>query len=257
MVLDTAIDDTLSPVEHLAGEMATAENVFDQFATWCQDTTGCPLYGQDVATIYDQLMTRANRAPIPIQGTTQTLTGEDIQVATQHFLSITFSWDPLAAAIQPALAGDASAFTHDADKTILDHIQLQAAACLDQPPAATTYPELAQLEHLAHQTSPHLGGQVESWTNMTGCVGWPTTAHNPQPATPVRHAPPALILESTHQSLSAYPWAFGLAAQLPGSPVLSVSGDNYSTYIISSCVAHYTNDYLVNRTLPPAGTLCT
>ncbi|GAA3220577.1 alpha/beta hydrolase [Nonomuraea helvata] len=209
------------------------------------------------ASLYDQLVARANRAAIPAKGTTQTVTGQDIQAATQHFLGISsVTWPPLAAAIKQALGGDATAFTHDADKTILDHVQLQATACLDQSPAATTYTGLARLERLAHKISPHLGGQVESWTNLTGCLGWPAPAHSPAPATPVKHAPPALILESTPQVMSAYPWAFGFAAQLPGSRVLSANGDDYTTYLLSSCVAKYTDNYLVNRALPAAGTLC-
>lgn len=256
MVLDTAIDDALSPVERLTGEMATAEASFGRFAAWCHADTSCPLHGTDVAASYDRLVASANRSPIPVKGTTATVTGQDIQAATQHFLSISFTWPPLAAAIGQALDGDATAFTHDADQTILDHVQLQAPACLDQPLAATTYAGLARLERLAHKISPHLGGQVESWTNMTGCLGWPAPAHSPAPAHAVMHAPAALIVESTHQSLSAYRWAFGLAAQLPGSRVLSVIGGDYSTYLLSSCVAKYTDNYLVNRTLPSAGAVC-
>ncbi|MEZ0107720.1 pimeloyl-ACP methyl ester carboxylesterase [Catenulispora sp. EB89] len=256
MLLDTALDDALPPTERLATEMATAEQAFDRFAGWCHDTVACALHGQDVAAVYDQLVAKADRTPIPVKGTGQSLTGQDIQAATQDFLVIkSVTWSTLGTAIQQALAGDATAFTHDVDKT-LDHTQLQVSACLDQPPAATTYAGLAQLEMLARQTSPHLGGLVQSWTDMTGCLGWPVAARSTAPSGPVKHAPPALILESTHQTLSAYSWAFGLAAQLPGSSVLSIDGDDYSTYITSPCAASNANSYLVDRTLPAAGTLC-
>lgn len=257
MLLDTAPDDSLPPVEHLADEMSTAEQAFDDFATWCQDDASCTLHGQNVAAVYDRLIAQANRSPIPVKGTSQTMNGQQIQAATQDYLVIkSVAWPMLGQAISQALAGDATAFlpTHDVDKT-LDHTQIRVAACLDQPPAATTYSQLAQLERMATELSPHLGGQVRSWTDMTGCLGWPAPAHAPT-QTPAADAPPALILESVHQSLSDYPWAFDLAAQLPGSRVLSVAGDDYSTYIINPCVVENADTYLATRALPAPGTLC-
>lgn len=257
MLLDTAPDDTLPPVEHLADEMTTAEQAFDDFASWCQGDATCALHGQDVAAAYDRLIAQADQSPIPVKDTGQTLTGQDIQAATQDYLVIkSVAWPMLGQAISQALAGDATAFTpaRDVDKT-LNHTQVRAAACLDQPPAATTYPQIVQLERMAAELSPHLGGQVRSWTDMTGCLGWPTAAHAPVQS-PVTEAPPALILESVHQSLSDYPWAFDLATQLPGSRVLSVAGDDYSTYIINPCVVQNADTYLTTRALPAPGTIC-
>ncbi|MEY9895797.1 pimeloyl-ACP methyl ester carboxylesterase [Catenulispora sp. MAP12-49] len=256
MVLDTAEDDTLPPVEHVAMEMATAEQAFDRFVAWCGTTDSCALHGKDVAAVFDRLVAGADATPIPVKGTNRTLTGREIQAVTQDYMVIKEpGWPALAGAISQALAGDATGFSHDFDKT-LDYTQMQAVSCLDEPPAATTYPQLAQLEALARHTSPHLGGHVQSWTATTHCVGWPAPAHSPAPSAPVEGAPAALILQSTHQTLSAYSWAFGLAAQLPGSRVLSVEGDDYSVYITDACAARTASDYLIDRTLPAVGTMC-
>ncbi|WP_313885702.1 alpha/beta hydrolase [Fodinicola feengrottensis] len=68
---------------------------------------------------------------------------------------------------------------------------------------------------------------------------------------------PALIIQSTHQSSTAYTWALGLSRQLPGSVVLTRDGDDYSMFLFSACVQNAMNDYLIDRELPARGTICT
>ena len=48
-----------------------------------------------------------------------------------------------------------------------------------------------------------------------------------------------------------------MAAQLPGSIVLSRDGDDYSMFLLSQCVRDATNKYLTARVLPAPGTTCT
>jgi hypothetical protein len=104
---------------------------------------------------------------------------------------------------------------------------------------------------MAKQLSPHLGGAVQAWSHLAGCQGWPVPAKRPS-AQPVRDVPPALTIQSTHQSSTAYPWAFGLSAQLPGSVVLS--RDDYSMFLFSACVRSAMDGYLIDRRLPAPGT---
>jgi pimeloyl-ACP methyl ester carboxylesterase len=256
MIADSALDDSQSPVARLTTEIRTAEESFDRFADWCRTTATCALAGQDVAGLFDQLVARADRHPIPTSDPRRALSSEDIRAAVQDYLNIQFpQWPRLATAIQSALGGDATDFTVAQDKT-LNRVEAQTHACLDTPPAATTYRQLAQLERLAAQLSPHLGGAVAGWTAMAGCLGWPVPADRPD-TTPARTAPPALIIQSTHQSSTAYAWAFGLSRQLPGSVVLTRNGDDYSMFLFSPCVQDAMNRYLLDRALPARGTTCT
>ncbi|MET7567547.1 alpha/beta hydrolase [Streptomyces sp. NPDC005492] len=50
---------------------------------------------------------------------------------------------------------------------------------------------------------------------------------------------------------------YAMAAQLPGSVVLSREGDDYSVFPLSQCVRDATNKYLTTRVLPAPGTTCT
>jgi pimeloyl-ACP methyl ester carboxylesterase len=256
MVLDTALNDNLPPVERLADEITAAEDSFNRFTTWCARTPACALHGQNVADVFGQLVRRANQNPIAVGNTGRFLTGEDIQTAAQgHLVMGSVTWAPFSEALQQAIDGDATALSVDPDKT-LDWTQAQVAACLDLPPAAKTWQEFAQLKTMASQLSPHLGGAVQSWTYLAGCAGWPHAATTPAGTTQVSGAPAALILQSTHESLAAYQSGFGLAAQLPGSRVLTHIGDDYTMYLISPCVRAHTDRYLVSLTMPPPGSVC-
>lgn len=259
MIADSALDDSLSPVARLTTEIRTAEESFDRFADWCRaqtSTATCALAGQDVAGRFDQLVASADRRPIPTSDPRRALSGEDIRAAVQDYLNIQFpQWPRLATAIQAARDGDATDFTVVQDKT-LNRVEAQTHACLDTPPAATNYRQLAQLERVAAQLSPHLGGAVQGWSTMAGCLGWPAPAERPN-TTPARNTPPALIIQSTHQSSTAYSWAFGLSRQLPGSVVLTRDGDDYSMFLFSPCVQAAMDSYLLDRDLPALGTTCT
>ncbi|RZS44756.1 alpha/beta hydrolase family protein [Herbihabitans rhizosphaerae] len=252
---DSALDDSLPPAARLASEIGAAEDSFNRFAAWCRTDATCVLAGQDVAAVFDQLVARADREPIPTTVPGRTVNGEDIRSAMQDLLNLKLYWPKAAQVIKKAIDGDASGFTRVNDKT-LDFVQAQAHSCVDTPRAATNFAEFTQLARMAKQLSPHLGGAVLGWRTVAGCQGWPAPAA--QPVTkPVRDAPPALIVQSTHQSSAAYSWGFGLSATLPGSVVLSRDGEDYSMYQLSPCVRQAVDVYMVDRRLPAPGTLCT
>jgi len=258
MTLDTALDDTGSPISRIAQEAATAEEAFNRFTAWCAGSTDCALHGRDVAAEYDALVARADRTPIPVGGgSSRPLTGEDIRQGTQSYLNLSgITWPLLGQAIVKAQAGDAADFTRDTDQT-LDPVQVLVPACLDNHRPVTTFEEVAGLQRLLAQKSPHLGGAVRSWTALAGCLGWPAPADPVDAGGRVAGAPPALVVQSTHQSLAPYAAGFALAAQLPGSAVLTREGDDYSMFLLSQCVRDATNRYLTERVLPAPGTMCT
>ncbi|WP_030245725.1 alpha/beta fold hydrolase [Streptomyces sp. NRRL S-350] len=257
MVLDTALDDTTSPTERIRREAATAEDAFNRFTAWCAASTDCALHGKDVAAEYDALVARADRSPVPVAGGGRPLTGEDIRTATQDHLTLSgVTWPALAQAVVKAQAGDAGDFAYEPDDT-LDAVQVQVPACLDNAGPVTTFDQLTRLHEELTRISPHLGGAVRSWTALTGCLGWPLPAHPVRAGAPVHGAPPALVVQSTHQALAPHSAGPAMAAQLPGSVVLSREGDDYSMFLLSQCVRDATNRYLTTRALPAPGTTCT
>ncbi|MEU6221523.1 alpha/beta fold hydrolase [Streptomyces sp. NPDC047022] len=266
MVFDTALDDTASPIERVVQEAATAETAFNRFTAWCATTSDCALHGKNVAAEYDALVARADRDPIPTGSSAhQPLTGEDIREATQDYLN-RLSWPELAQAIVRAQGADAAAFhdqgpnsvdfTVDPDDT-LNPTQVQVPACLDTARPVHSLAQLTQLQKDLARVSPHLGGAVRSYKAIAGCLGWPVPARPAKAGAPVHGAPPALIVQSTHHALAPHSAGAAMAAQLPGSVVLSREGDDYSMILLSQCVQDAANRYLSTRALPAPGTTCT
>jgi pimeloyl-ACP methyl ester carboxylesterase len=86
MVLDAVLDHSSSDVLLTAAAATTVEEAFNRFATWCDTAPDCALRGQDVAAVYDALVRRAQRHPIPVEGALRPVTGDDIRMNTPMYL---------------------------------------------------------------------------------------------------------------------------------------------------------------------------
>jgi hypothetical protein len=81
-------------------------------------------------------------------------------------------------------------------------------------------------------------------------------AIEPRPIT-VRHTPPILITNATHDPSTAYPWALQLHRDLRSSVLVTRAGDGHTSYLAHG-VSH-TRDaidsYLATGQTPPPGTV--
>ena len=66
-----------------------------------------------------------------------------------------------------------------------------------------------------------------------------------------------LLVNATHDPSTAYVWALGLQAQIPGSTLLTRDGEGHTSYVTSDCGRAAIDGYLVDLALPPPGTVCT
>jgi pimeloyl-ACP methyl ester carboxylesterase len=259
MVLDGNLDRALSGPGMLATEATAAENGFDRFSTWCESSVECPLHGQDVPRLFDALIAKANRSPIPAKQVPHTplVTGERIQSAVDGgYLLFTHpnsfestSWRQLGAAIVQAQAGDASYFYGAAGGP-------NAIACLEFPVQARNFSDFNAAMIFARQVSPHMGGAVETAQDMVTCVGWPKPKHDPRHFLRIHGAPPALIVNATHDPSTSYAWALNVHAQFPRSVLLTRDGDGHTSSISSRCAQGRIDSFLISRKLPPPGTVC-
>ncbi|MEV6602066.1 alpha/beta fold hydrolase [Actinoplanes sp. NPDC051346] len=254
MVLDTAVDDTLDPVTRLAGESTAAETALVRWAAWCDTTASCALKGKSSLAAFDRLVKNADAKPIRARSL-PSLTGEDVRRAAQEHLVQTLAWPRFGQAIKEALAGNAATLAASPDDT-LSPVQAHVLNCVNTPPAAATLADLTQLSAMTRSASPHVAGATRAYDTAAGCIGWPHRATRPASPAPARTTPPALILQSTHQSLAAYSEGFSLARQLPGSRVLTREGDDYSMILFSGCVQDAFGRYLTQQKLPAPGSTC-
>jgi pimeloyl-ACP methyl ester carboxylesterase len=266
MALDGGLDRGLSEPEMLAEEARTSESEFVRWAEWCKGSAECPLHGRDVLGIWDRLIARANRSPIPAPKFNRDVTGEEIQLPTEasYLLSkrpnafFAISWLSLGPAIDNALRGDASQFTGPMAASPPDNpaYGARAISCLDFPVQASNFAEFSDRIRIARIIAPHLGGATVTGGIIAQCSGWPRPPTDPRHSPRITDVPPALIVNATHDPSTSYTWALSMQAQLPGSVLLTRDGDGHTSYPSSPCAQRAIDRYLVNLVLPRPGTIC-
>jgi pimeloyl-ACP methyl ester carboxylesterase len=268
MALDGALDRALSEPGMLGAEARTAEDVFERWAAWCTESPECPLQGQDVLGIWDDLIASANSSPIPASKAGVALTGEEIQnVVDENFLLFKrptafgpVSWLSFGPAIVEAMNGDASGFAPSPipgpGPPSESAYATTAIECLDFPVEARTFAEFTDRIDFARIVAPHLGGAVQTGRIISSCVGWPRPKTDPRHFLDINGAPRTLIVNATHDPSTSYVWALSMQAQIPRSRLLTRDGDGHTSYLSSPCAQQAIDRYLIQRVLPPAGAVC-
>ena len=67
---------------------------------------------------------------------------------------------------------------------------------------------------------------------------------------------PVLVVGNSHDPATSYASAQAVARLLPNSRLLSSTNWGHTAYGVSACATAHVDAYLVDGTLPPAGTLC-
>jgi pimeloyl-ACP methyl ester carboxylesterase len=251
MVLDGAADHQLPTLPRLFSAARAGEDLFDRFAAWCHSSSSCVLQGQDVGAEFDAVVAAANH------GQLAGLTGQQIQVTTSHLVlgEQLIEWPLLGDAIAAALQGDPGIFLALVGLEYADpgYTASRAAGCADFPARPSDLLALAAIS----KQFPHLGGLSE-WSDLAAvCAGWPIPAANPPSPIRVTGAPPILIVNTTHDSTTPYPWAVRLAQSIAGSRLLTVDVSGHLGFDNSpGCAAKAEDAYLAEGTLPPPGTVC-
>jgi pimeloyl-ACP methyl ester carboxylesterase len=264
MVLDGALDHQSDLPLLSAVDIAGVEDAFDRFARWCRTAPSCALHGRDVGRLFDELVARADRDPIPVKGAVHPVTGEDIRMNVERGLYFKepniygpdVSWAGLSRGLEKALAGDASYFAMPKSEshTGSEYTTL-GIVCADYGTDIESWPEMQRRMQLGRQLAPHLHGASESWYALR-CTGWPLKPSNPPRRLDVRGAPPILIVNATHDPSTHYVWAHNLAGQIRGSVLLTRIGDGHTSLYSSHCARQTIDRYLIGGVTPSADAVC-
>lgn len=272
MALDGALDHGQRGLAMLNDESRAYEGELTRFAAWCAEEAACSLHGQDVLVRYDALVAAADAAPIPApqcvaSGVCRSeVTGDDIRLGAQNLLLIKdpvpalgiAGWNDLADAIIAAEQGDASLFSREVATEETSHLFPELAiACADWQTDLATWDDLAAYEIFGKATSPHTQGATQTWTILTGCMGWPAPVANPPGKWDVTGAPPILIVNATHDPSTSYLWAQLMREQIDGSVLLTREGDGHTSFFLTdgSATRDAITHYLLTGETPPPNTV--
>jgi pimeloyl-ACP methyl ester carboxylesterase len=254
MVLDGALDRSLSEPVMLADEARAAEDEFSRWADWCTTTTECGLQGRPVRALWSRLIADANRPP------SHGLTGTELQFLADDQFLLFKDGNPFVGASPWSVFGkDVATLLQGANSGGLSNNSFpgaRAIECLDWPVQARGYSGFAARLALARKIAPLLGGDVQTMRIISDCVGWPRPRATPRHDLHVRGAPPILIVNANYDPSTAYPWALNLHAQIPRSVLLTRIGDGHTSYFTSPCAQRAIDRYLIDLAPPRDGAVC-
>jgi pimeloyl-ACP methyl ester carboxylesterase len=266
MVLDGAVDPTLTSTQIALGQVRGFQRATDAFIQDCLARDGCPL-GPSASSAEHQIFDLLNQVDAkPL--TTDSGRPLTESLATTGMLAAMYDqangWPALRIALSQAFQGNGTALLaladsyseRNSDGTYSSNVNaaFPAISCTDRPDSASAVEvtrALPQFEHI----SPVFGRNF-AWSE-TACKNWPVS-HGafPQKLT-AKGASPILVIGTTRDPATPYEWAVGLAKQLDSGVLLTRNGDGHTAYHSGNdCIDQTVNDYLLNDTVPPNGKVC-
>ncbi len=280
MVLDGNLDHSESEVSSLVTEGSAYEDELRRFFRYCQTTSSCALFGKDAAAAFDELVERADQAPLPAPACAEhgrqagfckpTVSGEDIRFNMQGLLlfpkgrpgSGQPGWDAAGQAIEDALErNDASRFAALlATKDTFTLFEERGVECMDWTvKSSKTFADLQAKILLGRVIAPHTQFASQTFDLQTRCLGWGLPVQNPPRALKVKGAPPILMVNATHDPSTSVVWAVDLKQQLPSAVLLLREGDGHTSYVLTGGGENKTveamDDYLITLETPPPNTV--
>ncbi|MFF4170173.1 alpha/beta hydrolase [Streptomyces sp. NPDC001744] len=266
LVLDGAMDPSLSARDLNRDQTAGFETAFRAFAADCVREKDCPLGTGSVAaagTALKKFFRAVDAEPLPT-GESRKL-GESL--ATTGVIAAMYdegAWPQLREALTRAVGGDGSGllaladsyYERGADGTYANLMYANAAVnCLDLPPAYTGPADAAKAVPSFEKASPVFGAGL-AWAALN-CTYWPTPATGRPHRVTAGGAAPILVVGTTRDPATPYKWARSLASQLSSGTLLTYEGDGHTAYGRGSdCVDTAINAYLLEGTPPKDGKRC-
>lgn len=266
LVLDGAIDPTVSDSEMNRDQALGFEVALNDYLTDCLKRQNCPGGNTRSAVLerIGKLLADSDVHPIPSRTNrvaTQSLVLLGIVSTLYDSLS---GWPSLTLALNNAFKGDSTELLVLADfyvdRDINGHYATNsndigyAVNCLDKDNRESPAAMAANAVQMA-KIAPHFGPYL-AW-GLAPCNYWPTPAQ-PYPA-PIaaKGAGPILVVGTTHDPATPYQWAKGLARQLSSGVLLTFDGDGHTAYTRgSTCIDNAVDDYLLRSRAPANGKIC-
>ena len=262
MVLDGAIDPSLSLAEQGLGQAKGFEQALRTYVDYCQSSSGCPLSGGTDAGVQQirDLITSANSTPLATGDPNRTVTGADIVTALSEYLYTTEqNWPPLTKALDQAINhrdGSAFAASEEQDSSSKDDGggAFQAVTCLDYPVEGDTTTWAAQYEQ-AKREAPIFADSAVGMDLV--CSVWGHNGTRKPAQIHARGAAPILVVGTTGDPATPYAWSKSLAEQLDSGQLLTWEGNGHTAYGgDASCVNDAVDAYLISGTMPKKGLTC-
>jgi pimeloyl-ACP methyl ester carboxylesterase len=265
MVLDGALDPSLSEIDVRTGQAKAFEAALGRFLARCSRRTSCAFHeGGHSAKAFDALMASIDKKSLPTPRVAdRRRVGPGLAfAAVLASLYDKSSWAGLEAALALAKRGDGSLLILLADPfrgrkangTYSNQSDAYFAnTCLDFP-SSTDIATYTTMAANLHKVAPRFSAAA---FNDLPCAYWSVPPQRtPAPATGAG-APPIVVVGSTGDTATPYAWAKSLAKQLESGVLVTRKGEGHTSFLVNSCIKKSVDAYLLELTVPKKGLVCT
>lgn len=266
MVLDGALDPTMSTIDQVVAQNKGFQQAFDAYAADCAKSPACPL-GTDptkATARFQQLARPLVQKPLPARGGRQ-LGFVDAVIGVKLAMYQKSAWPILTRTLVAAAQGDGSGllalsdyyFDRDPVGHYLNKLEaFQVISCMDDE-RITDPAEIEEISKRVVQVAPFVDDGQPVVPARDVCAFWPVPPSS-QPHVPhVAGLPKTLTISVTGDPATPYQAGVDLAKALDGA-LLSVTGNQHTAALQgSSCVDDIVTAYLVDLKLPAGEAKCT
>jgi pimeloyl-ACP methyl ester carboxylesterase len=253
MLLDGAIDPTLTNEQLSYGQALGFELALTRFVDDCATKTDCPLSAGGAAGVSQVSGLLADLDANPV-------TLDDGRLFTQAMGTLgvvgslydkQYGWPELRTNLGLALDGDFSGLAtsvdfytgRESDGSFKDNSNdaIAAVNCLDRPDRATTEQTVA-LASEWKKVAPNFGEYL-AWSNIS-CSYWQAEATGVPKEITAPGTPTILVVGTVNDPATPYAWSQALAAQLSKGVLLTLDGDGHTAYYQGSeCIDEIVDNF--------------
>jgi pimeloyl-ACP methyl ester carboxylesterase len=258
MLLDGAIDPTLSNLKLSEGQARGFDDALARFAADCLSRDDCPFTGtvdSGVAKV-QQMLDNLDANPGTLSDGRQFTQAMGVLGVVGGLYDVSYGWTELRKMLGAAFQGNYSGLASSVDMytsrnsngTYADNSNdaIMAINCIDRPDRGSleeTIPLVEQWSTFAPVFGPYL-----AWGNIA-CSYWPLAATGNPHAITATGSGQILVVGTTHDPATPYVWAQSLASQLSNGVLLTLDGDGHTAYRQgSNCIDAVVDNYFLTGT---------
>ena len=266
LVLDGALDPSLTYEEVSHGQAVGFDRALRAYLEYCLQRQACPLSGNVDSAMQDlfDFFKSLDDHPLPVDGDSREVTGDFALSGLIITMYSRDSWAILTLALSGALEerdgtllmalADIGAYREDDGTYTPGTEAFTAINCLDYSPNADVDFMRADAKQLDEVS--YFFGTALAYGGVT-CANWPYEAKRTPAPVSAAGADEILVVGTTRDPATPYEWSVSLDEQLENSTLLTFDGDGHTAYGNGNeCITEAVDNYLLNGVLPEPDTVC-
>ncbi|RLK47456.1 alpha/beta hydrolase [Microbacterium telephonicum] len=264
LVLDGAIDPSVSGLDVSTTQAVGFESALRAYMADCLTTSDCPFAGDvdDAMADLGTLLASVDRSPLA-NSDGRMLGADSLMTGIISALYSQASWQYLTVGLTDALQGNASVmfqladfyYGRNPDGSYADNSTeaFRAYNCMDYP-VDTDQADVDAADAVVAAQAPTI---APYWDGVDVCASWPYPPTGVREPIAADGAAPIVVVGTTNDPATPYTWSQSLADQLSSGVLVTRVGEGHTGYNKgNACVDDAVNAYMLDGTVPEDGLRC-